>query len=101
MQFGAVCAVAGLQSLALDAVKVTPAGVVSLANRSIISAAPAIPEVVSGTATDGAGAVTVGVIVEMDFWPSASATTYSIGVAVPVKVASGVKVTTPVVVLTV
>ncbi|CAB4879964.1 unannotated protein [freshwater metagenome] len=100
MQFGAVCGVAGLQSLVLDAVKVTPAGVVSLANKLILSAAPAIPEVVSGTATETGGAETDSVIVEVEVRPNESAATYSIGVAVPVKVASGVKVTRPVVVST-
>jgi hypothetical protein len=57
---------------------------------------------VSGVAVgpDG-GATTVGVIVAAAFCPVESAITYLIGVAVPVNVAVGTNVTTPVVVFTV
>ena len=84
------------QSLTEPAVNVTPVGVVSLENGVTVWVAPTIPDEVSAIATGAGGGVTVGVIVPSDFCPSESATTYLIGVAVPVKVGSGSKVTTPV-----
>ena len=46
------------------------------------------------------GANTNGVMVETEYWLFRSLIVYLIGVAVPKKVAKGVKVTSPVVVLT-
>jgi hypothetical protein len=49
----------------------------------------------SGVATGAFGAVTVGVIVALATWPVESVTTYFTGVAVPLKVGKGSKVTVP------
>ena len=57
------------------AVNVTPLGVVSLLNRFTLWLAPTTPEVVFAIAAEAPGGVTVGVIVEELYWPSASATT--------------------------
>ena len=83
------------QSLTEFAVNVTPLGVVSLENGVTVCVAPTIPDEVSATATGAGGGVTVGVIVPSDFCPKESATTYLIGVAVPVKDGKGSNVTAP------
>ena len=76
---------------------VTPLGVVSLVNKFALWLAPTMPVVVFAVATEAPGGVTVGVIVEAPYWPSASATTYQTGtVAGPVNVFDGSKVTVPV-----
>ena len=78
------------------AVNVTPVGIVSFENGVTVWVAPTIPDEVSATATGAGGGVTVGVMVPRDFCPKESTTTYLIGVAVPIKVGSGSKVTAPV-----
>lgn len=57
---------------------------------------PGMTVLCCGLAVGAGGGVTVGVIVEAVFWPSASTATYRTGVAVPVKDGNGSKVTTPV-----
>ena len=52
---------------------------------------------VSAVAVGAGGGVTVGVIAASERWPSASATAYLMGVAVPVNAGKGSNVTTPVV----
>ena len=88
---------APVHNLTLVAVSVVPDPGESFSNGLTVWVAPWRPELVSGAALLGGGGVTVGVIVDVTTWLSESLTTYLIGVAVPVNVGSGSKVTTPVV----
>ena len=65
----------GAHNRVLDAVNVTPLGVVSLANKFTVCVAPTTPDVVFATATDAPGGVTVGVIVADAVWFNESCTT--------------------------
>ena len=60
-----------------------------------VAVPPGITALDSGVATGAFGAVTVGVIVALATWPVESVTTYFTGVAVPLKVGKGSKVTVP------
>ena len=81
MHDGGVCApVHSRTDVASNAV---PAGAVSLASGLMTCAAPITPDVVSAVAVGSAGAVTVAEISAEVCWPSASETTYLIGVAAP------------------
>lgn len=60
-----------------------------------VAVAPGITLLVSEVATGTAGAMTVDVMVACVTWPVESATTYFTGVAVPLNVSNGSKVTVP------
>ena len=94
VQFGGVWPLE--QSLMVDVVNVTPlAPTTSLVNTFLVCAVPVTPVVVSGFAVGGGGGRTVGVYVELAYWFSESWIWYDSAGGVPLKLATGVNVTTP------